>query len=638
MKRTLYGIIMSVLLCAAVAVGFARPAKAQEVTVVNTSFASSYTVLTDNSASVRILVHFTNDGENPTVLTSYDLDIGNVQVQEVAASISSAPLEFQILEENGVRIRVNLGEFMLRVGETTTVEVTYRVSNFFSAVAGTNEAFIPVFSTSEGACPDSFSVTYPEEFGQLNYTNVASTVTSANGDFTVTYACANSVDHIFLSAGSQKGFSFQLEKSLSNAKEMYIQQQIILPPDTDTQKIIITSISPYPDDAYRTTEGNYVLVYTISPGTEMWVRIGGIVSAFVAESSDRVLTSQELIVSTDTTQDRWAVTDEDLVSLLQEVDTSVSNKEKALWVNDYLLENLTLSLNFRQLHSYDYRRGANAALTSYKEVSAEDFADSFVGLARQLGLPSRLVAGYVFPYSVSQNVYGMFHVWPQYWDEQYGWVSIDPAYEEYTGFIQSAGTGLSRLITVIYPDGFDGLTYPETSDEFFLTGEIPVLSSKLTTTTDVAGTVDAGISRSGVLTVTNAGNTILRDLSFTQTSQDFDLSFSDPNARSLVLPGESISFEYELKVNTWYVDGEKTLGVTTVAEAPDGTQRSIIEEVLQVRPLSWAEPVAWLATLLVFVVVMGLFYLLGLLARTAFHLTRRMFAKLSHKTTNLIDE
>ena len=69
-----------------------------------------------------------------------------------------------------------------------------------------------------------------------------------------------------------------------------------------------------------------------------------------------------------------------------------------------------------------------------------EFTDSFIALARAMGIPAREVDGHAFttndkvtPLSIDLKTGDVLHSWVQFFDPNFGWVSIDPTWGSTSG-------------------------------------------------------------------------------------------------------------------------------------------------------------------------------------------------------------
>ena len=583
----------------------ATDVRALELGKVETVFSSEIAVSTQNKALVSTRVTFENVGEISTALTTYDLFIGAVLPDEVAVTHGDASLPFEIIEGNGVVIRITMDDTLLSVGDMYDVSVSYNVDAFMSDVSGVYAADLPLFRRSDATRIESMSVTYPETFGPLQYVSASFTDSSENGFTTLVFTQLEEVEQLLVTVGEKKTYSFMMERQLENVEEGYVKRQVLIPPHTQGQQVVISSISPFPSDVAHTADGNDILVFDVGPQDTIWVRIQG----FLVESVDRqngyVLPTDDRTYFLATDDPLWAIADEGVLGDIAELDEgSLTDKIPAIY--GYVVDELSLDTQFRQRHSSDYRRGAETSLRSYKTSSVEDFADVFVAVCRSLNIPARVVSGYVYPYAVVSQPLGMFHVWPQYWSDTQGWVSVDPAYEEYAGLPMNDMVGLNRVIVGVSYDPVVWGTFADTTSEIIPTDQEVIPFTRVSVNVEMDETLVAGTAGSGTLIIQNEGNAILYRVSFLPNeTSDLHVDFMTSGIRSTILPGEEVRYEFSIEPLEWYVSGTRTLSFVVAAEALSETVRKNVDTVFDVEPLWWVEPVSWVITVVAFVLFLG---------------------------------
>jgi hypothetical protein len=587
---------------------FPAQAEALEDARVVTEFISEYSVTSENTGEAEINISFTNEGEVSTILSQYNLNIGNVDPSNVQVSYLADDISFTLYESNGLVLQMSLGDIILSPDEPEVVTIKYDLSHFFSEVGGSYDITLPVFDSSSRSLGGTLSITYPNSFGSVNYSSIE--YTKDEGETSAVYTFqSEDTDSVFLSVGSKRYFSMNMERKLENTSSEYLTQQLLIPIDTSTQTLIISNISPFPSSVNMTDEGNLFLVYNIAPQDTIWVRFQALIATQVLEDTNIQLSTAEKSVHLDDSLALWKIRDDDIINTVGDLG-EMTRDEKVDWIYSYVMDNLNLSDDFRELHSFEYRKGAEIALQTYKNASSEDFADVFVALARLMDIPSRVVSGYVYPYAQTTNRVGIYHVWPQYWSDDEEWVSMDPAYELYSGYDQQHGTGLNRVIVAVYPSSLSDLDFEESSSEIFFTEESVEEIVDLDIEIEISDQIQAGKAESGTLTLYNNGNTIIRGISFSDISGDLDINFDSESDRSVLLPGESFDYDFSVRISEWYLSGNKTLNVEVLSQTAAGQSRDSAEKTVGVTPLKWAEPVTWIITTLLFVFVTGFLYLI----------------------------
>jgi len=69
-----------------------------------------------------------------------------------------------------------------------------------------------------------------------------------------------------------------------------------------------------------------------------------------------------------------------------------------------------------------------------------EFTDMFIAIARAAGIPTREVQGYAYtqnerlrPLSLTLESGDILHAWPEYWDNERGWIQVDPTWGSTSG-------------------------------------------------------------------------------------------------------------------------------------------------------------------------------------------------------------
>ncbi len=76
----------------------------------------------------------------------------------------------------------------------------------------------------------------------------------------------------------------------------------------------------------------------------------------------------------------------------------------------------------------DVRTRADEALAAGHGV-CQDFAHVMLGVCRLHGVPARYVSGYLFDPKSTGNGGSASHAWVDVWDDERGWVSLDPTHD-----------------------------------------------------------------------------------------------------------------------------------------------------------------------------------------------------------------
>jgi hypothetical protein len=244
---------------------------------------------------------------------------------------------------------------------------------------------------------------------------------------------SNTADQgINLLFGESQHYGFTLKYHLSNPSISQGVSQIALPPDTNYQKIVYTSIDPKPDAVEQDEDGNWIATYTLGGQKDVLVTAEGTASVYLKPAvtiGTAVATQQELKAATED-QPFWERNDAQILALARELKTP-----RAIY--DYLVR--SYSYDYARLSLADQRRrGAVAALQAPTNVLCQEFTDTFIAIARAAGISAREVNGYAYtentrlrPTTLTND---LLHAWPEYYDTtNRRWIPIDPTWGNTTG-------------------------------------------------------------------------------------------------------------------------------------------------------------------------------------------------------------
>lgn len=595
------GIYVAVFFSFSSLLNFPTVIEAKESANVTTLLSSTIVVDETNSAQFTIDILFQNRSENPAVLSSYDLAVGDVLPTDIKATAEATVLETILREVQGSIIEVSMGNTILGSGLTSAIQISYKVDHFMFRNAGTYDAVLPLFRETSTAAGESILFIYPESFGEVNYATAAFEVTTTGGKTRLLFDDLENISRLYLSVGESKYINVAMERSFVNETDAYVKQEVLIPPEYSSQLFAITSISPIPESARASDDGNYLLTYSIPANETLWVRIQGVLLNKKPEESAYTLNPQERELALETESVWWHISDENVILDIADIAELETLDEKIERIYEYTKKELILSSGFRQLHGSEFRKGASTALKTYKNASVEDYADVFVALCRYTGIPARVVAGYVFPYSIEESQLGMFHVWPQYWSDDLGWVSVDPAFEMYAELPMRPYVGINRVVVATAYDQSSQGFFLETSTEFMLTDQFAQIKPELKIDVELASHINAGSMGHGRLKIHNNGNCILSNVRYIQDkSNETKIEVSEPFYREIIVPGQVLSIPFAISPFEWFENGPRSVSVSASADSFSGTANDIGTKTFTVKPLGWVVPVTWIITIMAF--------------------------------------
>jgi hypothetical protein len=331
-------------------------------------------------------------------------------------------------------------------------------------------------------------------------------------------------------------FNFVIDRIIENTESASINYEINLPRPQYNQSLIIKSITPLPTASYKDENGNYFISYLLLPNEKINVKVSGAV--LVTDNDLESDLSYQEKRNNSTTDSIWDLADTSAIKQFElyqainstKIQNNVLLSDKKIFVKntyDYVLDNLKLSSESTVFS----RLGANKIAQNSQEVSPDDYTDFTIALLRKYGIPTRMILGIVVPVKESEKPY--VHSWVEYYMDETGWISLDPAYDDATSgtsqfsksfvdHIAIVARGNNPYLPKLSRDVLDFTTveYSTTNQDSFLKAstEIKIVNGQFK------------------LILKNIGNTIITQINI--NSDVFKLSELQSN--NILLPGSSV--------------------------------------------------------------------------------------------------
>jgi hypothetical protein len=200
----------------------------------------------------------------------------------------------------------------------------------------------------------------------------------------------------------------------------YANLSLLIPSNTSNQKVTSIQISE---------------PYTLETNGSIWT------ANIQLENFSEKIIKGKFIVSTD------------YIKRMQVIDNSQSyclNSSKLADINDEIksaaktfsglpFPNNTISLNewVHENIQYDKNYVAGSYPASWvlqnKKGVCDEYSHLFIAMARSLGIPARIVVGYVYDSSgqIYENESWTPHAWAEFYNSNYGWIEVDPTYGQF---------------------------------------------------------------------------------------------------------------------------------------------------------------------------------------------------------------
>jgi transglutaminase-like putative cysteine protease len=447
-------------------------------------------------------------------VSEYSLNLSSEKVREITARDKNGPAKLDIKKEaSTTAINAKFNENVTGKGNTQTLKLNYiddsiteKNGNIWTiSLPRINGTYIDEYNTTI-SLPKTFgtpSVVYPKpikssenQTSQLYYFNTKQVTDSG----------------VTMSFGNEQFFDLGLTYHLHNTQSVPVNTEIALPPDTGYQKIILDSITPKPTSVRIDPDGNHMATYTLTGKQDLDVVVKGKANLYLEKQKKvgKLTQSQRSLYTRPRTY--WESDDEKIASLAASLKTPEN-------IYKYVVQ--TLSYNTDKLNSDDFFRiGAKQILNEPSNSVCMEFTDLFIALMRAAGYPARELNGYAYsrdttsrPLSLSQD---LLHAWPEYYDEEKGWVQVDPTWENTTkGVDYFNAFDLNHIVFVVkgssseypYPAGSYKKTNSQTKDV------LVSFSDKATKATDnyeitISGPTEgvSGLAINPEINITNTGN------------------------------------------------------------------------------------------------------------------------------------
>lgn len=407
-------------------------------TLATGEFTSDYKVTynIDNSGRANVIQEITLHNNTPNFYADkFELKIGSTKVDNVKAQDAQGPMVTNVsFDENVTTLSVKFNQRVIGLNKTTLWSLSYSSQELATRSGQIWEVSIPKIAANPDIDSYNVQIVAPNEFGPVAFSVPSPKTSSKEGNNQVFTFQKDQLTNsgISMSFGEKQVFEFTLLYFLDNNNLTTRTKNITLPPDNNYQKIVIESITPHPQNVIVDADGNFQAEYKLTPKQNIAIKVTGYVEVF-SKPFRNLAPSLSL-------EDRKKYT---LPQRYWETDSALI-KDKAKGFNsareiyDFVANNL--SYNQKRLSQEKIeRQGALAAFNDPKNAVCMEFTDLFIALARARGIPAREVVGFAYtqnerlrPLSfVTQG--DLLHAWPEYWDENLGWVQIDPTWGSTSG-------------------------------------------------------------------------------------------------------------------------------------------------------------------------------------------------------------
>ncbi len=392
----------------------AHPVSAAESPKFSVSYDINYSVSETGLTTVTQNIRLTNL-TSEFYASQYTSRIGTAQIQNLRAFDKLGPLHvFTAGDSEEREIKINFNETIYGKDKTLNWTLVFESSEIAKKNGRIWEITLPKPSSLENVDQYNVTLQVPSSFKdplylkpqpQTNYYWTKDQIQNAG---------------ISVAFGDFQVFDFTLTHKLFNQNFYPATMEIVLPPDTQYQKVFLSNLDPKPLDVTVDTDGNWIGKYSLSPRQKITVISKGQAQVFLKPRFSLLLPDPTIYLLP---QKYWEANDTEIKNIAQ----SLGSPDKI-----YSFVSTLLTYDITRTEKNLPRLGAKNALNNPQSATCMEFTDLFIALARAANIPSRQLSGYAF--TKQKNP---LHAWPEFYDPALGgtWRMIDPTWAKTTGGI-----------------------------------------------------------------------------------------------------------------------------------------------------------------------------------------------------------
>ncbi len=423
---------------------FVPKAYAAELPSGKPGFSTSYDVLydvgEDGITSVTEKINLRNL-TSEYYANQFKLNIDATQIYDIKAQDPSGPLVVASQQnDTSTSLNIKFNQQVAGIGKSLPWTLSFKSKDFAQNLGKVWEIRVPKVSSASTLESYNLILTVPQSFGEPSLISPTPKSESTFGGKTFLTFDKDQLKSTGISAtfGANQLFDFDLSYHLENNNLIPALTNIALPPDTAYQDVIYQRIEPKPLNVTLDDDGNYLAWYKLQRNQKLDVKVIGSAKLY-AHSKVKNPTLNEALRKKYTSSNKYWEKDNPQIALkvkeIFEEKNTLNTYAKAQLIYQYIVENLKYDSS--RLKGDIERLGAVTALNNPQSAVCMEFTDLFIALARAAGIPSRELNGYAYtnnpklrPLSLSRD---LLHSWPEYFDENKGWVMIDPTWGNTTG-------------------------------------------------------------------------------------------------------------------------------------------------------------------------------------------------------------
>jgi transglutaminase-like putative cysteine protease len=585
----------------------------------------TYNVSSNGNTAVDYQIQLVNLSDSEYAasesLTLTQTDIANVDVENSFGVKQSFNVQ---KASNGTTIATTFSSPAIGSGSTDDWQIHYTTNQIATKEGNAWNILVPGFGDKKTFNINNLQiqVNVPSNFGPISYASPQPSQTQNLTQTTDYIFSGNNINAsgINMILGSTQDYQFTFNYPVTNNNISMQSYTVAVPPDTPTQRIIFTDVSPKPDSFSVNNDGDYVLTFDL-PGRKSgtihvqgYAQVSGTYSALASKLTQPVNLPAAEQANLTSSAEYWNSNNAQVLAIATSVTKGdTTNIDKARSIYNYLVTNFKYNRNAL----YDpnrTRKGGLYALTHPTDVICQEYVDAFISLARAVGVPSVLEAGYGNTTSPLDTLPpNVLHAWVKFYDPNYGWVYADPTWGSTSGqnFFGNVGPSHFTLATYGYSSTTPALvlSFIQTPNE---QGNIKLTPVDAITTDKVAYmlsnqnnvTMNGGFTNFANATVTNDGNRVIYLQGANLNFASKNITYSTTQSDAYIFPTMSGKLSFQSQIGGYFTStsysGTLTSAYTTYQNIPPLARSSHVS--ILVTPAWYIMVIPVIAVILIFVI------------------------------------
>lgn len=426
---------------------FITPKSASAASDFATSFATSYEVNYDidetGIATVTEDIILRNLSDR-LYASTFSITIGASDVTDVEARDNQGVLKHSVTHlDKKTQIKVEFTQQVVGRGKEYAWNLKFKSKDFAQKIGKSWQVSVPKIASLENLESFDLSLSVPVAFGDPSSIQPEpNRQTERNGKLNYFFSKDQLTESgIFAAFGSDQTLQFNLLYTLNNDGILPKVMTVALPSNTSYQEVLLNKIEPKPENVTVDDDGNYLGWFKVSQRQKLEVRVEGLSKLYLDNLENLPPLSESKRNSYLSGTSAWTV---ESPAIKTKTDELINNRNLKTSEKAKLLHKFTanaLKFDFKRFTDVNPTRlDALTVLNNPTQALSNEYANLFVALARAADIPARKIIGYA--YTENEDIRplsyrsGVLHTWAEYYDQEKGWIMVDPTWESTTGGVE----------------------------------------------------------------------------------------------------------------------------------------------------------------------------------------------------------